>query len=87
VYIAHHGKVFDVSASKLWSGGLHMKRHRAGADLTHRYSGGSARSEVLERYPQVGILKKTSAAQEPSMPTICPNSWPAIPCSGGILIP
>ena len=70
VYIAHHGRVFDVSASKLWSGGLHMKRHHAGADLSTDIQAAPHGSEVLERYPQVGILKKTSEAQEPSMPRI-----------------
>ena len=34
IYIAHGGKVYDVSESKLWSNGVHMKRHRAGKDLT-----------------------------------------------------
>lgn len=28
--IAVDGVVYDVSASRLWKGGLHMKRHRAG---------------------------------------------------------
>jgi predicted heme/steroid binding protein len=32
-YIAHGGKVYDVTALKLWRAGLHMK-HRAGGDLT-----------------------------------------------------
>ena len=30
VYIVHQGKVYDVSDSKLWKTGLHMKRHPAG---------------------------------------------------------
>ncbi len=34
-YIAHDGKVFDVSGSKLWRKGFHMKRHHAGHDLTN----------------------------------------------------
>ena len=34
MYIAQGGKVIDVTASKLWKGGLHMKRHRAGSDLS-----------------------------------------------------
>ena len=34
VYIAYRGKVFDVSGSKLWAGGLHMKRHHASHDLS-----------------------------------------------------
>ena len=49
IYIAHAGKVYDVSESKLWRNGLHMKRHEI---------------DVLERYPQIGILKKEIVDQE-----------------------
>ena len=34
IYVAHDGKVYDVSESKLWRKGQHMNRHRSGADLT-----------------------------------------------------
>ena len=34
VYIAYGGKVYDVSRSKLWKTGTHMKRHQSGKDLT-----------------------------------------------------
>ena len=34
VYISHNGKVYDVSGSKMWKTGTHMKRHRSGQDLT-----------------------------------------------------
>ena len=33
VYVAHKGRVFDVSASNLWKTGLHMKRHPAATSL------------------------------------------------------
>jgi predicted heme/steroid binding protein/uncharacterized membrane protein len=69
VYIAHQGKVFDVSASKLWQGGLHMQRHRAGSDLTTDIQAAPHGPEVLERYPQVALLEKGEAA-EPQMPAI-----------------
>ena len=38
--------------------GLHMKRHHAGNDLTVDIQGAPHEPDVLERYPQVGILKK-----------------------------
>ena len=60
VYVAHKGKVFDVSNSKLWKNGLHMKRHRAGNDLTIDIQGAPHEPDVLERYPQIGTLKKES---------------------------
>ena len=33
-YVAHQGNVYDVSESKLWYNGMHMRRHHAGRDLT-----------------------------------------------------
>ena len=63
VYIAHGGKVIDVTASKLWKGGLHMKRHHAGKDLTTDIQAAPHKLEVLDRYPQVGVLKQDSASE------------------------
>ena len=58
VYVAHKGKVYDVSNSKLWKNGLHMKRHHAGHDLTADIQGAPHEPDLLGRYPQVGTLKK-----------------------------
>ena len=58
VYIAHKGKVFDVSQSKLWRTGFHMKRHPAGQDLTADIQAAPHGDEVFEKFPQVGTLKK-----------------------------
>lgn len=55
-YVAYEGRVFDVSASRLWRGGTHMKRHAAGADLSAELSAAPHDSSVLERFPQVGVL-------------------------------
>ena len=68
IYVAHKGKVYDVSGSKLWRNGLHMKRHHAGQDLTSDIQGAPHESDVLERYPQVGILKKEVEEQEIPQP-------------------
>jgi predicted heme/steroid binding protein/uncharacterized membrane protein len=64
VYVAYKGKVYDVTNSKLWRNGLHMKRHHAGQDLTADIQGAPHESDVLDRYPQVGILKKEVEEQE-----------------------
>ena len=48
IYIAHDGKVYDVSESKLWRNGVHMKRHHAGNDLTHGQLG---RQQAQRLYP------------------------------------
>jgi len=58
VYIVHRGRVFDVSKSEHWKGGLHMRRHHAGKDLTTDLKAAPHGEEVLERYPQVGVVKK-----------------------------
>jgi len=63
VYIAHRGKVYDVSNSKLWKGGLHMKRHHAGEDLTTDIGAAPHGTEVLERYPQVGVVRPGEAPE------------------------
>jgi predicted heme/steroid binding protein/uncharacterized membrane protein len=69
IYIAHQGKVYDVTNSKLWKGGAHMKRHRSGEDLTTDLQAAPHNADVLERYPQVGVLKKEIAI-EPEMPAV-----------------
>ncbi|MCK7515177.1 MAG: hypothetical protein MZV70_71710 [Desulfobacterales bacterium] len=68
VYIAHDGKVYDVSGSKMWKTGTHMKRHRSGQDLTTDIQGAPHAPDVLERYPQVGVLKKDERGRRPADP-------------------
>jgi predicted heme/steroid binding protein/uncharacterized membrane protein len=72
VYIVHQGRVFDVSQSKLWKGGLHMKRHHAGMDLTVDFGGAPHGTEVFERYPQVGVIRKQEAPER-EMPEVLSN--------------
>lgn len=72
VYIAHQGKIYDVSGSTRWKSGLHMKRHRAGADLTTDIKAAPHGPEVLEKFPQVGILKQKS---EPGVTMPAVLSW------------
>ena len=67
VYIAHKGNVYDVSESKLWKGGLHMRRHNAGTDLTTDIQAAPHDTEVLERYPQIGTLS-ADELEAPEMP-------------------
>jgi predicted heme/steroid binding protein/uncharacterized membrane protein len=72
VYIASSGKVYDVSESKLWRNGIHMKRHKAACDLTTDIQAAPHGKDVLERYPQVGVLKK-AAVEEREIPQ--PIAW------------
>ncbi len=73
VYIAFEGKVYDVSKSPLWSSGLHMKRHPSGKDLSGELSAAPHGPEVLERYPQVGALKKEISEELKHLPSILQN--------------
>jgi len=73
VYIAFQGKVYDVSKSPLWSKGLHMNRHPSGKDLTGAISAAPHGTEVLERYPQVGILKKGAPEELKHLPSVLQN--------------
>jgi predicted heme/steroid binding protein/uncharacterized membrane protein len=65
VYVAHQGKVYDVSASRFWKTGTHMKRHPSGGDLTSEITAAPHGPELLDRYPQVGILKKVETTERP----------------------
>ena len=58
IYVAYQGRVFDVSASTFWKGGMHMLRHHAGTDLTKDIQAAPHGPEMLERYSQVAVLKK-----------------------------
>ena len=72
IYIAHDGKVYDVSESKLWRKGQHMNRHRSGEDLTSDMQAAPHAADVLERFPQVGTLKKV-VVEEQEIPQ--PIAW------------
>jgi predicted heme/steroid binding protein/uncharacterized membrane protein len=69
-YVAFQGKIYDLSTSPLWPKGLHMKRHPAGKDLTGEISVAPHRTEVFERYPQVGVLKKGAPEELKHLPSI-----------------
>jgi predicted heme/steroid binding protein/uncharacterized membrane protein len=64
-YIVHKGRVIDVSGSKLWQGGMHMQRHSAGTDLTAKIAAAPHGLDVLDRYPQVGVLRVEQAVERP----------------------
>jgi predicted heme/steroid binding protein/uncharacterized membrane protein len=72
-YIVFQGKIYDITKSPLWSKGLHMKRHSAGKDLTGEISAAPHGTEVLERYPQVGVLKKGAPEELRHLPPILQN--------------
>jgi predicted heme/steroid binding protein/uncharacterized membrane protein len=79
VYVAFQRKVYDVSKSPLWSKGLHMNRHHSGKDLTGEISAAPHGTEVLERYPQVGVLKKGAPEELKHLPSVLQNLLQKIP--------
>src|SRR5208337_1437548 len=64
VYIAYEGRIYDVSRSNLWKTGVHMRRHHSGEDLTTDMSAAPHGPEVLERCPQVGIIRLKSTIEQ-----------------------
>jgi predicted heme/steroid binding protein/uncharacterized membrane protein len=70
IYISHNGKVYDVSGSKMWKTGTHMKRHRSGQDLTTDIQAAPHPADVLERFAQVGVLKKKGEEADQRIPPV-----------------
>jgi predicted heme/steroid binding protein len=54
-YIAHKGKVYDVTNSTQWMEGDHLG-HSAGEDLTEQMDIAPHAEDVLERMKVVGVL-------------------------------
>jgi predicted heme/steroid binding protein/uncharacterized membrane protein len=79
VYIGHDGKVYDVTGSNLWKTGSHMRRHQSGTDLTEDLEAAPHDSEVLERYPQVGILAPEKDPMDEGIPDILLALFEKIP--------
>jgi len=73
IYITFEGKVYDVTQSRLWSKGIHMNRHRPGKDLSGEMSAAPHGPEVLERFPQIGILKKGPPQELKHLPEFLQN--------------
>ena len=65
VHIAYRGRIFDVSQSRFWKTGLHMKRHRAGLELRAEIGAAPHSEEVLERFPEMGSLSAEATPERP----------------------
>lgn len=55
-YVAFKEKIYDVSQSKLWTGGSHMKRHLAGFDLTEAIKQAPHGEEKISAMTLIGRL-------------------------------
>lgn len=56
-YIAYKGLVYNVSGSRLWKDGSHLKKHSAGSDLTDVLGTAPHGEEKVLGMPSVGTLK------------------------------
>jgi predicted heme/steroid binding protein len=54
--IAYEGKVYDVTRSYPWAGGVHWARLYAGEDLSGKMFAAPHGEEMLDRIPCVGVL-------------------------------
>lgn len=79
VYVALEGRVYDVSKSRLWSKGIHMNRHPAGNDLSGDIIAAPHGKEVLERYPQVGLLQQEAREEMSHLPLLLQGLLQKIP--------
>ncbi len=57
-YFAYKGRIYDVTQSKLWRDGSHMKRHPAGVDLTDILLQAPHGENKILAMPVVGQLSK-----------------------------
>jgi predicted heme/steroid binding protein len=66
-YLALQGNIYDVSSSKLWNGGTHMKRHLAGFDLTDALKAAPHGEDRVLKMPVVGKILKSEQAKKPKL--------------------
>ncbi len=57
-YVVYNGKIYDVTKSSQWKGGVHMGRHKAGEDLTDFLSMAPHKTEVFERVELIGPVEE-----------------------------
>ncbi|MCL5735511.1 MAG: cytochrome B5 [Actinobacteria bacterium] len=54
-YVAHDGKVYDLTSSPSWENGEHEDEHYAGRDLTEDMDFAPHLADELDNFPVVGI--------------------------------
>ena len=68
-YIAYEGKVYDVTASKLWRNGVHVRQHSAGEELTSAMPAAPHDASVMEKVTLIGVVV---APAEPVVEPVIP---------------
>jgi predicted heme/steroid binding protein/uncharacterized membrane protein len=65
-YVAYKGMIYDVTASRFWKDGSHLKKHAAGNDLTEALKTAPHGEEKILAMPVAGTLSLTvSEAKRP----------------------
>ena len=67
--VAVEGQLYDVTASRMWAGGVHARRHQAGQDLTQALKGAPHGAEVLQRVPRIGVLQAAAGTESRRRPS------------------
>lgn len=65
VYVAVDEKVYDITSSRRWKDGVHLRRHHAGRDLSDALADAPHNKDVLDKFPIVGSIVKTKSASSP----------------------
>lgn len=58
IYVVYKDKVYDVSESLWWDGGMHQGEHVAGRDLTAEMDAAPHNDNILKSFKVVALLKK-----------------------------
>lgn len=83
VYAAVDGIVYDLSKSKYWKTGQHMKLHDAGTDLSSAIHDRAPKmihkdGKILENMPKVGIMAGSAAEKTAAAPPPAESKFPAL---------
>lgn len=67
-FVAYRGKVYDVTNSKLWKDGSHMRKHLAGHDLTDAIKTAPHGEERIISMPEVGVIVEEGFKEKRPLP-------------------
>lgn len=62
-FVAYKGKIYDVTNSKLWKDGSHVRKHLSGHDLTDALKTAPHGEEKILSMPEVGVLIESSVKE------------------------
>lgn len=67
-FVAYKGRIYDVTNSRLWKDGSHVKKHLAGHDLTDALKTAPHGEEKILSMPEVGMLVEAKVKETRPMP-------------------